>query len=168
MSTRIGFIGLGIMGAPMAANLVKAGFEVTGYNRSPARVEQFVAAGGRGAADIAGAVRDADVVATMVPDSPDVQAVLAGQGGVYENAPSGALVIDFSSIRPDVAAALAAEGAERGFRVLDAPVSGGEAGVVIPLGAVAAQLVSSLKAQGEGGLDHSALLKLVAQLSGRE
>jgi len=292
-TTQIGFIGLGIMGAPMAANLVKAGFEVTGYNRSPARIEQLVAAGGRGTADIAGAVRDADVVATMVPDSPDVQAVLAGQGGVFENARPGALIIDFSSIRPDVAAALAAEAAERGFRMLDAPVSGGEqgaiegvlsimvggaaadfeaaapvfdavgktivhvgpsgsgqtvkaanqlmvaghlellaeaiifleaygvdteaalrvlggglagstvlqrkgdtmlardfrpgfrialhdkdmgivtaaareAGVVIPLGAVAAQLVASLKAQGDGGLDHSALLKLVAQLSGRD
>jgi 2-hydroxy-3-oxopropionate reductase len=128
VSTRIGFIGLGIMGAPMAANLVKAGFEVTGYNRSPERAEQLVAAGGRGAKDIAEAVREADVVATMVPDSPDVQEVLAGPGGVFENAPSGALVIDFSSIRPDVAAALAAEGAGRGFRVLDAPVSGGEAG----------------------------------------
>ena len=114
----------------MAANLVKAGFEVTGYNRSPARVERLVAAGGRGAKDIAEAVREADVVATMVPDSPDVQAVLAGEGGVFENAPSGALVIDFSSIRPDVAAALAAEGTERGFRVLDAPVSGGEQGAI--------------------------------------
>src|SRR5882672_6827863 len=121
MSTRIGFIGLGIMGGPMAANLVKAGFEVTGYNRSPARTEQLAAAGGRAAKDIAEAVREADVVATMVPDSPD------GQGGVFENAPSGALIIDFSSIRPDVAAALAADGGERGFRVLDAPVSGGEA-----------------------------------------
>ena len=293
MSKRIGFIGLGIMGAPMAANLVKAGFDVAGYNRSPARIEQLVAAGGRGAADIATAVRDADVVATMVPDSPDVQAVLAGEGGVFEHAQPGALIIDFSSIRPDVAAALAAEGAGRGFRMLDAPVSGGEqgaiegvlsimvggaaadfeaaapvfdavgktivhvgpsgsgqtvkaanqlmvaghlellaeaivfleaygvdteaalrvlggglagstvlqrkgatmlardfkpgfrialhdkdmgivtaaareAGVVIPLGAVAAQLLSSLKAQGDGGLDHSALLKLVAQLSGRQ
>ena len=247
---------------------------------------------GAGPADIAEAVRDADVVATMVPDSPDVQAVLAGEGGVFEHARPGALIIDFSSIRPDVAAALAAEGAERGFRMLDAPVSGGEqgaiegvlsimvggaaadfeaaapvfdavgktivhvgpagsgqtvkaanqlmvaghlellaeaivfleaygvdteaalrvlggglagstvlqrkgatmlardfkpgfrialhdkdmgivtaaareAGVVIPLGAVAAQLVASLKAQGDGGLDHSALLKLVTQLSGR-
>jgi 2-hydroxy-3-oxopropionate reductase len=280
--THIAFIGLGIMGAPMAANLVKAGFDVTGYNRSPARVEQLVAAGGRGAADIAEAVRDANVVATMLPDSPDVRSVLAGPGGVFENAPPGTLIIDFSTIRPDVAAALAAEASERGFRMLDAPVSGGEqgaiegvlsimvggtaadfeaaapvfdavgkttvkaanqlmvaghlellaeaiifleaygvdteaalrvlggglagstvlqrkgasmlardftpgfrialhdkdmgivtaaareAGVVIPLGAVAAQLVSSLKAQGYGGLDHSALLKLVAQLSGRQ
>ena len=130
MTTRIGFIGLGIMGAPMAANLVKAGFEVTGYNRSPGRVEQLAEAGGHGAKDICGAVREADVVVTMVPDSPDVQAVLAGEGGVFENAQAGALIIDFSSIRPDVAAALAAEGAERGFRVLDAPVSGGEAGAI--------------------------------------
>ncbi len=127
---QIGFIGLGIMGAPMAANLVKAGFDVAGYNRSPARIEQLVAAGGRGAADIAEAVRDADVVATMVPDSPDVQAVLADPGGVFEHAQPGALIIDFSSIRPDVAAALAAEGAGRGFRVLDAPVSGGEQGAI--------------------------------------
>ena len=114
----------------MAANLVKAGFDVIGYNRSPAKIEELVAAGGRGAKDIAEAVREADVVATMVPDSPDVQEVLAGEGGVFENAPSGALIIDFSSIRPDVAAALAAEGAERGFRMLDAPVSGGEAGAI--------------------------------------
>src|SRR5262245_17419106 len=128
MSTRVAFIGLGIMGAPMAANLVKAGFEVTGYNRSPARVEQLAAAGGRGASDIAEAVRDADVVATMVPDSPDVRTVLAGEGGVFEHAKAGTLVIDFSTIRPDVAAALAAEGADRGLRVLDAPVSGGEQG----------------------------------------
>jgi len=94
MSTRIGFIGLGIMGAPMAANLVRAGFDVTGYNRSPARVEQLVSAGGRGAKDIAEAVGDADVVATMVPDSPDVQAVLTGEGGVFMNARPGTLIID--------------------------------------------------------------------------
>jgi 2-hydroxy-3-oxopropionate reductase len=293
VSTKIGFIGLGIMGGPMAANLVKAGFEVTGYNRSPAKTEQLVTAGGRAAKDIAEAVREADVVATMVPDSPDVREVLTGPGGIFENAAAGTLIIDFSTIRPDVAAELAAEAAGRGFRMLDAPVSGGEAGavegvlsimvggtgadfeaaapvfgavgktvvhvgpagsgqtvkaanqlmvaghlellaeaivfleaydvdteaalrvlggglagstviqrkgaamlardftpgfrialhdkdmgivtsaareagVVIPLGAVAAQLVSSLKAQGDGGLDHSALLKLVAQLSGRD
>jgi 2-hydroxy-3-oxopropionate reductase len=296
--TKIAFIGLGIMGGPMAANLVKAGFEVTGYNRSPAKAEPLVAAGGRAANSIADAVRDADVVATMVPDSPDVRAVLTGEdgedgeGGVFAHAPANALVIDFSTIRPDVAVALAAEGHDRGFRVLDAPVSGGEAGavegtlsimvggpaedfaaaqpvfdavgqtivhvgpagsgqtvkaanqlmvaghlgllaeaitfleahgvdteaalrvlggglagstvlqrkgpamlardftpgfrialhdkdlgivtaaareagVVIPLGSTAAQLVASLKAQGDGGLDHSALLKLIQQLSGR-
>ena len=72
----------------------------------------------------------ADVVAVMVPDSPDVQAVLAGENGVFDNAPAGALIIDFSSIRPDVTTALAAQAAERGFRLIDAPVSGGEAGAI--------------------------------------
>jgi 2-hydroxy-3-oxopropionate reductase len=287
--TTVGFIGLGIMGGPMAANLVDAGFEVIGYNRSPAKVERLVERGGRGAADVAEAVREADVVATMLPDSPDVRLVLAE---VFEHARPGTLIIDFSTIRPDVAAELAADGGARGFRLLDAPVSGGEqgaidgtlsimaggapgdfaaaaeifdavgttvvhvgpsgagqtvkaanqlivagnlellaeaivfieahgvdttaalkvlggglagstvlerkgpamlardftpgfrvelhdkdmgivtgaareAGVVIPLGAVVAQLIAALRAQGDGGLDHSALLRLVARLSGR-
>lgn len=287
--TTIGFIGLGIMGGPMATNLMAAGFDVIGHNRSPAKTERFVAAGGRGAASVAEAVSGADVVATMLPDSPDVRGVLAE---VFARAKPGSLVIDFSTIRPDVAAELAAEGADRGFRVLDAPVSGGEqgaidgalsimvggeeadfsaasevfsavgttvvhvgpsgagqtvkaanqlvvagtielvaeaivfleahgvdttaalkvlggglagstvlsrkgekmlardftpgfrvelhdkdmgivtsaareAGVVIPLGAVVAQLIASLRAQGDGGLDHSALLQLVTRLSGR-
>jgi 2-hydroxy-3-oxopropionate reductase len=287
--TTVGFIGLGIMGGPMAVNLTAADFDVVGHNRSPAKTERFVARGGRGASSVEEAVENADVVATMLPDSPDVRAVLAT---VFDHARPGTLIIDFSTIRPDVAADLAAEGAERGFRVLDAPVSGGEqgavdavlsimvggeaedfeaarpvfdavgrtvvhvgpagagqtvkaanqlivagtlellaeaivfveahgvdtgaalkvlggglagsavlerkggamlardftpgfrvelhdkdlgivttaareAGVVIPLGAAVAQLVASLRAQGDGGLDHSALLKLVAQLSGR-
>ena len=78
--TSVAFIGLGIMGGPMAANLVKAGYEVVGYNRSPERVQRLVEAGGRGADDVAGAVRDADVVISMVPDSPDVEAVTGGRG----------------------------------------------------------------------------------------
>ena len=290
--TTVGFIGLGIMGGPMAANLVKAGFDVAGYNRSPEPVQRLVEQGGRGAGSLAEAVRDADVVATMVPDSPDVEAVTLGEDGIYAHAKPGTLHLDMSSIRPDVARKVGEAGRERGFRVLDAPVSGGEqgaidatlsimvggdpqdyadarpvleavgktvvhvgplgsgqtvkaanqlivagtielvaeaivfleaygvdteaavkvlagglagnaildrkapamlrrdftpgfrielhhkdmgivtsaareAGVVIPLGAVVAQLVASLKAQGDGGLDHSALLKLVEQLSGR-
>jgi 2-hydroxy-3-oxopropionate reductase len=288
--TTVGFIGLGIMGGPMAANLVGAGFEVIGYNRSPAKVERLVERGGRGAADVAEAVREADVVATMLPDSPDVRLVLAE---VFEHARPGTLVIDFSTIRPDVAAELATDGGARGFRLLDAPVSGGEqgaidgtlsimaggapedfaaaaevfdavgatvvhvgrsgagqtvkaanqlivagtlellaeaivfveahgvdttaalkvlggglagsavierkgpamlardfrpgfrvelhdkdmgivtgaareAGVVIPLGAAVAQLIAALRAQGDGGLDHSALLRLISRLSGRD
>jgi 2-hydroxy-3-oxopropionate reductase len=290
--TTVGFIGLGIMGGPMAANLVKAGFDVTGYNRSPDPVQRLVEQGGRGAGSLAEAVRDADVVVTMVPDSPDVEAVTLGEDGIYAHAKPGTLHLDMSSIRPDVARRVGEAGKERGLRVLDAPVSGGEqgaidatlsimvggdprdfadarpvleavgktvvhvgpvgsgqtvkaanqlivagtielvaeaivfleaygvdteaavkvlagglagnaildrkaesmlrrdftpgfrielhhkdlgivtsaareAGVVIPLGAVVAQLVASLKAQGDGGLDHSALLKLVEQLSGR-
>ena len=285
--TTVAFIGLGIMGKPMAGNLAKAGFHVLGYNRSPKTVD-----GVDMTASIGEAVGKADVIATMVPDSADVEAVLTGPDAVFANARKGSLVIDFSSIRPDVSARLAAQGAEHGLRVLDAPVSGGEqgaidaalsimvggaaedfeaakpvldavgktvvhvgppgsgqtvkaanqlivagtlelvseaivfleaygvdteaavkvlagglagntilqrkapamlardftpgfrialhhkdmgivtsaareAGVVIPLGAVVAQLIAALNAQGDGGLDHSALLKLVSQLSGR-
>jgi 2-hydroxy-3-oxopropionate reductase len=292
MPATVGFIGLGIMGGPMAANLVKAGFDVVGHNRSPEPVRRLVEQGGRGADGLADAVRDAVVVITMVPDSTDVEAVALGEDGIYAHAKPGTLHIDMSSIRPDVARRVAEAGQERGMRVLDAPVSGGEqgaidatlsimvggeaadfadarpvleavgktvvhvgpagsgqtvkaanqlivagtielvaeaivfleaygvdteaavkvlagglagnaifdrkgaamlrrdftpgfrielhdkdmgivtsaarqAGVVIPLGAVVAQLVASLKAQGDGGLDHSALLKLVERLSGR-
>jgi len=126
--TNIAFIGLGIMGSPMAVHLANAGHQVTGYNRSPEKTAPLVAAGGRAAVSIPEAVRDADVVAVMVPDSPDVQEVLAGSNGVFEHAKTGALVIDFSSIRPDVTTELAAQAQESGFRYLDAPVSGGEAG----------------------------------------
>jgi len=289
---RIGFIGLGIMGGPMSANLVKAGFEVVGYNRSRTKVDRLVAAGGHAAQSIAEAVRGADLVATMLPDSPDVRAVLAGDSGVFATAAPGTPVVDFSTIRPDVAAELATAAEETGLKMLDAPVSGGEqgaidaslsimvggraedfdaarpvldalgktvvhvgpsgsgqtvkaanqlvvagiielvaeaivfldaygvdleaslnvlggglagstvlarkgpgmlrreyapgfrielhdkdmgivmaaarqAGVVIPLGAQVAQLIAALKARGDGGLDHSALLKLVEELSGR-
>ncbi|TQC43250.1 2-hydroxy-3-oxopropionate reductase [Rhodococcus sp. WS4] len=129
MST-IAFIGLGIMGSPMAVHLAKAGHQVVGYNRSPERTAALVEAGGTAADSIAKAVAVADVVAVMVPDSPDVQAVLAGEDGVFAHAPAGALIIDFSSIRPDVTTALAVQAAERGFRLIDAPVSGGEAGAV--------------------------------------
>jgi 2-hydroxy-3-oxopropionate reductase len=290
--TTVAFIGLGIMGGPMAGNLVKAGFDVIGYNRSPDPIQRLVEQGGRGAGSLGEAVRDADVVVTMVPDSPDVEAVTVGEEGFYALVEPGTLHVDMSSIRPDVAKKVAEAGGERGVRVLDAPVSGGEqgaidatlsimvggspedfadgrpvldavgrtvvhvgpagsgqtvkaanqlivagtielvaeaivfleahgvdteaavevlagglagnaildrkaaamlrrdftpgfrielhhkdlgivtsaareAGVVIPLGAVVAQLVASLEARGDGGLDHSALLKLVEQLSGR-
>ncbi len=128
--SKIAFIGLGIMGGPMAGHLVAAGFDVVGFNRTPDKVAKLVERGGRGATSIAEAVKDADVVAVMVPDSPDVREVLAGEGGVFDNARPGTLVIDFSSIRPDVTMELAAQARERGLRILDAPVSGGEAGAV--------------------------------------
>lgn len=291
--TTIAFIGLGIMGGPMAANLVAAGHDVVGYNLHPEPVERLVAAGGRGATSVAEAVDGASVVITMVPDSADVETVALGEGGIYDHASEGTLHIDMSSIRPDVSARVAAAARQRGLRALDAPVSGGEAGaieaklsimvggergdfdevkpildalgttvvylgpsgsgqtvkaanqlivagtielvaeaivfleaygvdteaaiavlagglagnrilerkgasmlarefapgfridlhhkdmgivtsaarekgVVIPLGAVVAQLIASLRAQGHGGLDHSALLKVVEQLSGRD
>jgi 2-hydroxy-3-oxopropionate reductase len=290
--TTVAFIGLGIMGSPMAANLVKAGFDVTGHNRSPGKVQALVDAGGRGAGSVAEAVRGAEVIITMVPDSPDVEEVTGGDDGIFAHAQDGALYIDMSSIRPDVSVRVAQAGRDAGLRVLDAPVSGGEAGaiegslsimvggepedfeaarpvldalgktivhvgpagsgqtvkaanqlivaaniqvlaeavvfleaygvdtkaalevlggglagstvlqrkgtnmltrefapgfrlalhhkdlgivtsaareagVVIPLGAVVSQLVAALVARGDGGLDHSGLLKLVAELSGR-
>ena len=127
MST-IAFIGLGIMGGPMAGHLVQAGHTVVGHNRSPAPVQRLVEAGGQGAESVAEAVSEADVIITMVPDSPDVEGLALGDDGVYANARSGAIHLDMSSIRPDVSVRLAEAGRERGIRVLDAPVSGGEAG----------------------------------------
>lgn len=124
--TRIGFIGLGIMGGPMAANLVAAGHEVVGHNRSRAAVAKLVAAGGREAAGLADAVRDADVVITMLPDGPDVQLVALGEDGIHALAKPGTLHIDCSTIRPDVARTVAEAGAGRGIRTVDAPVSGGD------------------------------------------
>jgi 2-hydroxy-3-oxopropionate reductase len=129
MST-IAFIGLGIMGSPMATHLVKAGHTVVGVDTSPERTAALVEAGGTAAESIEQAVKGADVVAIMVPDSPQVQAVLLGDDGVFAHAESGTLVIDFSSIRPDITAEFAKIGAERGLRILDAPVSGGEPGAV--------------------------------------
>ena len=129
MST-IAFIGLGIMGAPMAGHLIKAGHTVVGFNRSPQPVQRLVAAGGVAATSVAEAVRNADVVITMVPDSPDVEQVALAADGIYANARPGSFHIDMSSIRPDVAVRLAEAGRQAGVRVLDAPVSGGEAGAV--------------------------------------
>jgi 2-hydroxy-3-oxopropionate reductase len=128
--TTIAFIGLGIMGGPMAAHLVAAGHDVIGHNLSRPAVDRLVARGGRAAESTADAVREAEVVITMVPDSPDVEALALGEDGIYANAKPGTLHIDCSTIRPDVARRVTAAGAERGIRVVDAPVSGGEAGAV--------------------------------------
>ncbi|MFK0074592.1 MULTISPECIES: 2-hydroxy-3-oxopropionate reductase [Arthrobacter] len=128
--TNVTVIGLGIMGLPMAKNLVKAGFTVTGFNRSQDKIDALVEAGGNGAGSIAESVKDADVIITMVPDSPDVEGVVSGPEGVFANAKSGALWIDASSIRPDVAARLSADAREAGLRPLDGPVSGGEQGAI--------------------------------------
>jgi 2-hydroxy-3-oxopropionate reductase len=124
----IAFIGLGVMGSPMAVHLANAGHDVTGYNLTPDKYGPLEAAGGSSAASIAEAVAGAEIVCVMVPDSPDVRDVLTGEGGVFANAKPDALIIDFSSIRPDVTIELAGTAAEKGFRLLDAPVSGGEAG----------------------------------------
>jgi 2-hydroxy-3-oxopropionate reductase len=128
--TIVAVIGLGIMGGPMAANLLKAGFDVVGYNRSRDKVDQLVAQGGRAAGDVAEAVRDVDVVLTVLPDSPDVEGVVLGEGGVLDSAKPGTLLVDASTIRPDVSVRLAEAARARGLRAVDAPVSGGEAGAI--------------------------------------
>ncbi|GAB3061650.1 2-hydroxy-3-oxopropionate reductase [Intrasporangium mesophilum] len=128
--TTIGFIGLGIMGGPMASNLVAAGFDVVGFNRSRAKVDALIARGGRGGTGIGDAVKGSDVVITMLPDSPDVREVVLGSDGVLAHSRPGQLLIDMSTIRPDVSREIAAAGAAVGVLTLDAPVSGGEAGAV--------------------------------------
>ena len=128
--TKIGFIGLGIMGAPMVRNLLTAGYDVTAFDLAPDRVEAVVEDGGKGASSIAEAVRDADVVITMVPASPQVEKVVLHEGGVLENIRAGGLIIDMSSITPQTSVDVAKAAAAKGVEVLDAPVSGGEAGAV--------------------------------------
>ncbi|MFW0794439.1 2-hydroxy-3-oxopropionate reductase [Gordonia sp. CPCC 205515] len=126
----VAFIGLGVMGSPMAINMVRAGHTVIGFNRTRSRAEDLVNAGGTAADSIADAIDGADVVALMVPDSPDVEDVLTGDDGVFAHATPGTVIVDFSSIRPDVATRLADDAATQGFSMLDAPVSGGEEGAI--------------------------------------
>lgn len=124
--TSIGFIGLGIMGSPMARNLVKAGFSVTGFDLNADSVAALAADGGKPAASIADAVKGADIVATMLPADPHVETVVLGADGVLAHLEPGALLIDFSTIRPETSQKIA----KAGGRVLDAPVSGGQQGAI--------------------------------------
>src|SRR4051812_42478189 len=126
----IGFIGLGVMGAPMAERLIKAGFEVAGHTRRAAGRDRLAAAGGRPAANVAEATRGAGAGITMLPDSPEVTEVVLGRDGVLATAAPGTLLIDMSTIRPQVAREVAAAAAERQVEALDAPVSGGEQGAI--------------------------------------
>jgi 2-hydroxy-3-oxopropionate reductase len=126
----VGFIGFGIMGAPMATNLAKAGFDVIGYSRSLEKVTGLAEHGIVAVASVEELARNSDVIITMLPDSPDVESVVIGDGGVFACARPGSLFIDMSTIRPDVASRIAREGDARGIDALDAPVSGGEAGAI--------------------------------------
>jgi 3-hydroxyisobutyrate dehydrogenase len=123
----IGFIGLGNMGAPMAANLVGAGHQVTGFDLVPRAMEALAAKGGHAAASLAGAAAG-DIVITMLPAGPQVRSVYLDEGGVLANARRGALLIDCSTIDVETARAVAAAAKRAGFDMLDAPVSGGVAG----------------------------------------
>jgi 2-hydroxy-3-oxopropionate reductase len=126
----IGFIGLGIMGKPMARNLLKAGYSLTVHNRSRAAVDELSNEGADVAMDAQEVASRSEVVITMLPDSPDVELVYAGEKGIVAGLKSGTLLIDMSSISPVVARKLAADAEKRGSDMLDAPVSGGEAGAV--------------------------------------
>jgi len=127
---RIGFIGLGIMGKPMAGNLLAAGFDVTVHSRSAGPVDELVAAGATRAEGSAAVAAASDVTITMLPDTADVEQVLTGPGGVIEGTRAGSLVIDMSSIDPEPTRAMAAAFAARDVAMVDAPVSGGEKGAI--------------------------------------
>jgi 2-hydroxy-3-oxopropionate reductase len=126
----IGFIGLGIMGKPMARNLLKAGYPLVVHNRSSAAVNELSREGAQAAESAKEVAGRSDALITMLPDSQDVELVFTGEGGVFSGIKRGMLLIDMSSISPVVARRLAAEASERGCDMLDAPVSGGEAGAL--------------------------------------
>ena len=122
---KIGLIGLGIMGKPMAKNLLKAGYDLTVSDLNQASVDEIVAAGAKAATN-AEIGETCDVVLTMVPNSPQVKAVMLGEDGVAAHMKPGSVFIDMSSINPVASKEIAAELAKRGIEMLDAPVSGGE------------------------------------------
>jgi len=123
-----GLVGLGIMGRPMAVNLIAAGFPLTVYNRTRERAEELVSAGARAAATPAEVARAAGVIVVIVTDSKDVEAVVAGPGGIAEGIRPGAVVVDMSTVAPSTERRMAALLRERGAEYLDAPVSGGDVG----------------------------------------
>src|SRR5439155_6544820 len=128
MAQSIGFIGLGIMGQPMALNLVKAGYKVTAFNRTRSKAEALEKAGAAVVASPAEAARHADVVYIIVSDTAAVEEVVTGKGGILETLRSGAIVIDSSTISPGVSRKLACMSAGKGASWLDAPVTGSKHG----------------------------------------
>lgn len=126
--SKIGFIGLGVMGKHMATNLIKAGFSVTTWNRTRSKMNDLIGVGAAAADSPREVAEKSDIILTMVSDSPDVESVILGQNGVIEGSRKGQLVIDMSTISPDVTRNIAAKLSEKGVDMLDAPVSGGEAG----------------------------------------
>jgi len=127
---KIGFIGLGIMGKPMAKNLLEAGYPLTVHNRNPLPVDELTTLGASKAESPKETAQKSDVIITMLPDSPDVEKVILGENGVLECAKSGTVIIDMSSIAPLVSKRIAAEIEKKGVEMLDAPVSGGETGAI--------------------------------------
>ena len=130
MAEKIGFVGLGIMGKPMARNLLKAGYDLTVYDIVGEAVEEVVGDGASAASSSSEVAAATDKIITMLPDSADSEKVILGPGGVLEGASAGKTIIDMSSIAPLVSQRIAAECAQKGVEMLDAPVSGGEPGAI--------------------------------------
>ena len=177
MAERVGFIGLGIMGRGMARNLLKAGFQLTVWNRTASRADELAGEGATTAESPAALAAACDIIISCVSDTPDVRAVLLGENGAIHGARSGALVIDMSTISPQATQEIAAVLAEKGVAMLDAPVSGGSEGAAkgtlsIMVGGDAAQLERAapvLGAMGKtithvGGQGAGQTVKLVNQI----
>lgn len=147
----LGFIGLGLMGKPMAGHLIKAGFGVYVHNRSRAAVDELAALGAKPAANAAEIGKHADIIMLCLPDSPDVEAIVLGNDGLAAHAKSGTVIVDHSTIKPSTARKVAEAIAPRGLSFLDAPVSGGQIGaekgnLTIMVGGDAAALEKALPA----------------------
>lgn len=123
---KIGFIGLGIMGKPMAKNLMKAGYSLIVYDINKEPVKELMSLGAEGGSSPKDVAERTDIIITMLPDSPQVKEVIIGENGVLEGARRGAIIIDMSSIAPAVSKEIAIKAEEKGIEFLDAPVSGGE------------------------------------------
>ena len=130
MSEKVGFVGLGLMGRPMARNLVQAGYDLVVYNRSRGKVEELVAEGAEAAESPREAAKNSDIVFTMLPGPPEVREVVAGQNGLLQGAREGSLLVDMSTSSPILARELGRTAREQGVRMLDAPVSGGDVGAI--------------------------------------
>ena len=179
MADTVGFIGLGIMGRGMARNLLKAGFDVRVWNRTASRMDELAAEGARPTKDPADLAAQCDLIFICVSDTPDVEAVIAGDNprGVLHGLRPGALVVDMSTISPHTTRALAAKLAEKGAHMLDAPVSGGSEGAAkgtlsIMVGGAAedvARARPAFEAMGKtithvGGPGDGQMVKLVNQI----
>jgi len=130
MAERVGFIGLGIMGMPMARNLMRAGYEIVAYNRTASKAEALAQAGARKASSPRQVAEECPVVISIVSDSPDAIEVILGRNGVIQGVKPGSVVIDMSTISPLATREIAARLKEKGAAMLDAPVSGGEQGAI--------------------------------------
>ncbi len=127
---KIGFVGLGIMGSPMALNLLKAGFDVIAYNRTEKKVDAIIKAGGEGGKTPKEVAEKSDIIITIVSDTPDVEDVILGKDGVINGIKKGSVVIDMSTISPSVTKEIAKKLKTKNVEMLDAPVSGGDVGAI--------------------------------------